>query len=121
MINQVRLHQVWCTNPYKYGVLIPNNHKEAMRFDQDNRNSNWKEAERLELSQVDKYDSFIDLGKGTKPPDGYKRISVYMVYDMKHDGRYKARLVAGRHLTGPPLESVYSGVVSLRSLRIMTF
>ena len=44
-----------------------------------------------------------------------------MVYDMKHNGHYKARLVGGGHLTGPPLESVYSGVVTLRSLRIVTF
>ena len=43
------------------------------------------------------------------------------MYDVKHNGRHKARLVAGDHLTSPPLESVYSGVVSLRSLRIVIF
>jgi hypothetical protein len=37
-----------------------------------------------------------------------------MIYDVKHDGRCKARLVAGGHLTDPNTESVvYSGVVSL--------
>ena len=50
-----------------------------------------------------------------------KLLSVRIIYDVKHDGRHKARLVAGGHLTDIPLESVYSGVVSLRGLRLVTF
>ena len=42
-----------------------------------------------------------------------------MIYAVKHDGRHKARFVAGGHLTKEPEESVYSSVVSLRSLRII--
>ena len=44
-----------------------------------------------------------------------------MVYDIKHDGWHKARLVAGGHLTPIPLDSVYSGVVSLRGIRLVIF
>ena len=44
-----------------------------------------------------------------------------MVFDVKHDGRYKARLVADGHLTDAPLESVYSGVVTIRGFRIVMF
>jgi hypothetical protein len=44
-----------------------------------------------------------------------------MVYDVKHDGRHKSRLVAGGHLTDPSSDSVYSGVVSLRGIRLVTF
>ena len=36
------------------------------------------------------------------------------MFDVKHDGRHKAHLVADGHLTDIPLESVYSGVVSLQ-------
>ena len=43
-----------------------------------------------------------------------------MVFAVKHDGRLKERLVTDGHLTETPIESVYSGVVSLRSLRIVT-
>ena len=39
----------------------------------------------------------------------------------KHDGRHKARLVAGGHLTDTPIDSVYSSVVSLRGIRVLTF
>ena len=34
----------------------------------------------------------------------------------KHDGKHNASLVAGGHLTPDPIESIYSGVVSIRSL-----
>jgi Reverse transcriptase (RNA-dependent DNA polymerase) len=43
------------------------------------------------------------------------------VYDIKHDGRHKARLVADGHLTDIPLDSVYSGVVSLRGFQLILF
>jgi hypothetical protein len=75
------------------------------------------------MSQLAEYDTFRDLGhKDTaSPPTGYKKIRTHLVYDCKHDGRHKARMVANGHLTDIPLESVYSGVVSLRGLRIVTF
>jgi Reverse transcriptase (RNA-dependent DNA polymerase) len=48
-------------------------------------------------------------------------VACHMIYDGKHDGRQKARLVAGGHLTHPNTESVYSGVVSLRGIRLVVF
>ena len=39
----------------------------------------------------------------------------------KFDGRHKARLVADGHLTPEPIENIYSGVVSLRNLRLVIF
>jgi Reverse transcriptase (RNA-dependent DNA polymerase) len=44
-----------------------------------------------------------------------------MIYDVKHDGLHKARLVAGGHLTDQSTESVYSGVVSLRGIWLVVF
>ena len=38
-----------------------------------------------------------------------------------YDGRHKARLVADGHLTDIPTESVYSAVVSLHGIRLLTF
>jgi hypothetical protein len=45
----------------------------------------------------------------------------HFIYDVKHDGRHKAQLVAGGHLMEVPTDSVYSGVVLLRSLRLVIF
>ena len=64
------------------------------------------------MKQINDYKTFIDKGKNGKPPDGSKKIGLHLVFDIKHDGRHKARLVADGHRTDIPLTSVYSGVVS---------
>ena len=121
MINQAKLHS-FCRKPFlKFGVLVPRNHKQVIEIDEKNKNTLWHEAEATEMNQLLEYKTFIDKGKGTPAPSGYKRIRCHMIYDVKHDGRHKARLVAGGHLTDPNTESVYSGVVSLRGIRLVVF
>ena len=44
-----------------------------------------------------------------------------MVQSCKHDGRLKARLVAGGHLTDTPINSVHSSMVSLHGIRLLAF
>jgi Reverse transcriptase (RNA-dependent DNA polymerase) len=73
------------------------------------------------MKQLADYKTFIDKGKDVIPPAGYKKIRCHMVYDFKHDGRHKSRLVAGGHITDPNTESIYSSVVSLRGIRLVTF
>ena len=80
-----------------------------------------RKAVNTELSQIVEYEMFEDKGKGAKVPKDYKLIQCHFVFDVKHDGHHKARYVAGGHLTDPLLDSVYSGVVSLRSLRLVIF
>jgi len=121
LINQARLRSVRRDPIYQYGYQVPRNEREARELDKQNGNNKWKEAMELELSQLDEYDTFRDLGKGGKPPPGYKRINVHFVFAVKHDGRHKARLVANGSMTDPPIDSVYSGVVSLRALRMVVF
>ena len=43
------------------------------------------------------------------------------MFDVKHNGRRQARMVADGHLTEPGLKSNYSGVVSLKSLKTVVF
>ena len=80
-----------------------------------------------ELTQIHEYKVFKDTGKTqfhngkVVTPDGFQKIRVHFVYSVKHDGRFKARLVADGHLTKEPVESIFSGVVSLRSLRMVVF
>ena len=57
----------------------------------------------------------------TNAPQGYQKIKVHLVFACQHDGCHKARLVAGGHLTLDPIDSIYSGVVSTRSLRLSIF
>ena len=121
LVKQARLKSVRNAPVFQFGYQVPRSVKEAIELDKQNGNNKWQEAMTLELDQLQEYNTFRDLGKGSKPPPGYKRIHVHFVFACKHDGRHKARLVANGNLTEPPLESVYSGVVSLRSLRIVVF
>ena len=50
--------------------------------------------------------------------DEYTRIPYHFVFDIKFDGRRKARLVAGGNHTTLPKEDIYSGVVGIESIRI---
>ena len=63
------------------------------------------------------YETFKDMGEISFLQD-YKRIHCHFIFDVKHDLRHKARFVAGGHLTDMNKDSNYSGVVSLRSMRI---
>jgi hypothetical protein len=103
---------------YKFGILLPNSRKDAIQIDTSNHNTKWQDSLQLEMAQIDEYDTFKDTGSGTPPPRDYLFIRVHFVFDVKHDLRRKSRLVAGGHMTAPPKDSVYSGVVTLRSLRL---
>ena len=101
---------------------------EAIGFDTLNGNHKWRDSTKKELDSIDEYETFSYKGKaiynnGTmaNSPVGYKKIRVHLIFDIKHDGRHKARLVADGYLMEIPVESVYSGVVSIWSLRIVTF
>jgi len=104
-----------------HGFQVPRNHTEALELDRVNGNTMWIDAEMTELNQIDEQKSFIDKGVGFNPGSDYKRIQVHMVCAVKHDGRHKARLVAGGHLTETPIDSVCSSVVSLRGVRLLAF
>ncbi len=119
--NQAKLHSFRHKPIYMYGVLVPRNYPQAMEFDLANGNDKWQKSVDIELGAVDSMDTFTDKGKGFKPGPDYKRINVHLVFAVKHDGRHKARLVAGGHLTDTPIDSVYSSVVSLRGIRILAF
>ena len=121
LVNQAKLRSFRESPRYKYGFEVPKNYQDAIRLDERHGNTKWQDATDLEMTQLHEYNTFKDLGKGAGKPDGYKQIRVHLVYDVKHDGRHKARLVADGHLTDVPIDSVYSGVVSLRGLRLIVF
>ena len=94
-----------------------------MRLDTEAGNDKWAKATKLEMDQNCEYKVFIDKGKFkvSKIPRGFSPLRTHLVYNVKHDGRHKARLVANGHLTDVPIDSVYSGVVSLHGFRMCLF
>ena len=112
-----------------FAYLIPRNYMEAMQFDSENKNGKWYDAIKLEMESMIEYKLFkkwdktiLDKQKKVmNSPKGYHRIKVHLVFAVKVDGRHTARLAADGHLTPEPIENIYSGVVSLRSLRLVIF
>ena len=100
-----------------------------MQFDSENKNSKWYDAIKLEMESMLEYKVFKKWDKAIldkhkkvmNPPKGYHRIKVHLVFAVKFDGRHKARLVADGHLAPEAIENIYSGVVSLRNLRLVIF
>ena len=99
-----------------FGYQVPKNLKQAKEFGALVGNHKWEKSNELEHKQLCDYELFIDQGKfsESKIPKGYKKISVHAVFLVKHDGRFKTRVVADKHLTNTPIHSVYSYVVSLQ-------
>jgi hypothetical protein len=121
MANQAKLRSFWLAPKYKYGFEIPQDYKHVIELDEKHGTTQWVDATSLEMVQLGNYDCFHDQGKGVDIPKGFKKICVHLIYDVKHDGRHMAQLVADGHLTDIPVDSVYSGVVTLQGLRLLIF
>ena len=126
-VKQSRIRQVRASARYQHGFQVPRDYNDAIRLDKENSSTHWQDAMNLDLTQIHEYKVFKDTGKAqfhngkAVTPDGFQKIRCHFVYAVKHDGRFKARLVADGHLTKEPVESIYSGEVSLRSLRMVFF
>ena len=102
---------------FKFGVEVPRNLKEALALDNYNGNELWSKATDKEVNELLEHKTFaIHDSKATIPFD-YKFVPVQFVFDNKFDGRRKGRLVACGNLTNPDISDIYSGVVSIESVR----
>ena len=55
--NQAKLHSFRTAPKYMYGFLVPRNYQQALEYDQENGNTRWQDATKIELGQIDEYDS----------------------------------------------------------------
>ena len=91
-----------------------------MELDKENKDHGWEDATDVEMTKIKEYKVFVDWGK-RPPPTGYKKITVHLVFDVKYDGRKRARLVGGGHLTTATDDMPYSGIASLKNIRVIIF
>ncbi|MGH7955007.1 MAG: hypothetical protein ACREOZ_03515, partial [Gloeomargaritales cyanobacterium] len=104
---------------YQYGIEIPRNVAHALQLDDENRNHRWRDAMAKEMKAMECNEVFDILEENKQPPKGYTKIPLIMIFTVKQDGTYKARLVAGGHMTGPPLSDVYASVVKGENVRLL--
>ena len=98
-------------------MQVPKNTKHTKLLDKAAESSLWDEANQKELKSLKSFKTFRALEEGEKIPPGYTWIPYHMIYDIKFDGRRKARLVLGGHRTPDvPDVEVYSSVVSMDTI-----
>src|SRR5687768_6115828 len=91
---------------FKYRYEIFKTYFHAMKLDKCKGNSKWADATKLELELMDSYNEIENKDPNAAPPERYKTIRFHLIYDVKYDGRCKARLVTDSHLTDLPTGSV---------------
>lgn len=103
----------------KYGVIIPNTVEEALALDKLNGNTYWQDAIYTEVKVLIDLGCFEFLSPQDKPSAEYQRTKLTMIFEVKQDGRRKARLVAGGHLVELQGLNARSTVVKGISLRLL--
>ena len=104
---------------YKYGVWIPRNVKEALEVDKKNGNNLWREAIVKEISALWDMKVFKLLGKGQKQKNDTQFAPLRLLFDVKQDGRRKARLVIGGHVVDPTGYDTYASNMKTISARLL--
>ena len=121
MIHQSKLKNYRCRPVYSYGYQVPRNHQEAVFIDEKCGNTKWQDAEKLEIQQLFEYDTFRDLG--LRNADTRRIPEDPMSHDIRGETLRKTQGTHGRRRPQDrnPADSIYSGVVSLPGLRLVTF
>ena len=103
---------------YQFGVRVPRTPKEALELDAAEGNTYWADAMKKEKTLiVDEYNSFREKETDEDLSD-YQYIPLLWAFAVKYDGRRRARLVAGGHVTDDLEYDIYSGNVDLETVRI---
>ena len=113
----------------KFGVRIPTSTEEALRFDKENGNTFWRDAIKKEIDTLMAMNTLKfcstpreihDLKQNVRLDKRYQFAKMWMIFDVKSDGRRKARLVIGGHMTKPGDDiECYSSMMRQESTRIL--
>ena len=121
-LNQVRLFKkrIGRVIRYKFGVRVPRTTQEAYHLDKLAGNNKWRDSIEKEVKLLrDVYGCFrVPEDPDTEITAEYQKVPLLWVYDVKFDGRYRSRCVAGGHMTADLEYDLYSGVVDLENVRI---
>ena len=105
---------------FKFGVQVLHNPSDAIRLDKVNNDNLWEGAIDKEVGSIKTFKTFIILEENKHVPEGCKQIPYHTIFDVKFDGRRKARLVAGGHKAPEvPREEIYSGVLLMEKIRTL--
>ena len=102
---------------HKFGIELPKMIQQALDIDKQTGTTYWYDAIQKEVCNVKV--AFNILDENENVPVGYQFIKCHMVFDLKMGTlQHKVRLVAGGHMTDPPVSQTFASVVSCESIRI---
>ena len=102
---------------HKYGIENPTSIEHAKELDQNDGSDFWMKALAKEMYNVGV--AFEILAEGQPAPRGWHKVTGHLVWDVKMDFTCKARWVLDGHKTQDGEGSMYAGVVSRESIRIV--
>jgi hypothetical protein len=116
----IHTYRVSTLKQYKYGIELPQSYKHALELDRQNGNTKWSDAIRLKISQmIDQFKAFSVVPKGKTLSSDFKRLRYHFVFDIKFDGRHKARWVMDGNFTpAMPREECFALVVLTEAVRL---
>ncbi|KAI2510964.1 Reverse transcriptase (RNA-dependent DNA polymerase) [Fragilaria crotonensis] len=103
----------------KYGVIIPRSVKHAYELDREDGTTLWTDAIRKEIESLLALHCFSFHSPDYKPSSDFQMARLTMIFEVKQDGRRKARLVAGGHMVDPMGITTRSTVVKGISVRLL--
>ena len=95
---------------HKYGLEVPKDYSDAVRIDNNNKNTYWQDVTKKEMEMVLIAFS-IQEKSSIKPKAPWTLSSGHLVFDVKMDFTRKARYVKNGYLHDSPTESTFAGVV----------
>jgi hypothetical protein len=103
----------------KYGVPIPRNAVRTLELNAEANNTFSADAIRKEVASLLALNCFSFHAPDNKPNSEYRWTKLSMIFEVKQDGRRKARLVAGGHLVDSMGISSRSMVIKGISVRLL--
>ena len=104
---------------------MPKTVEEALRIDEENGNTLWRDAIEKEMRKAKvSYTAIQDATPQEVRSNkcdalrGHQEIKCHIIFDVKMDFTRKARFVAGGHMTDAPSSITYFSVVSRESVKI---
>ncbi len=104
---------------FKYGLEVPSHFKRAVQIDHAANNRKWQDAVIKEMAALIHLKCFDFKSPNFKPPADYQKAPLKLIFDIKSDLRYKARLVCQGFKVDPRGLSTRATVVKNISVRLL--